>query len=281
MTSVIDWPKAVVLSAAEFDVVRDLLDLGPNPAALELSSPGVTDLDRAHVVRDAAATLAARGLFGGGRFHPGLAEDLRTVVVPDARRDLLLAPPHRQRALIGIRRGGAVLAVRLDDEVALVRITVEHASAALVELLGPLTPGSGPAVRIPARVLADAVTACDGVRDRLTTELLRRGTSGAEAALLQRMGDTGGLAQLGAGHGGPEPCRAPAVLLVHATAHGCFYQRRPVPERIGGPLPEDAVVHAGPADPARLAEELDRLAEAAEHRRSRIADPGPGDPVVI
>lgn len=273
MSSVIDWPKAVVLSAAEFDVARDLLDLGSNPAVLGLSSPGVTDLDRAGVVRAAMATLGARGLLGGGRFHPGLAEDLRTVIVPDLRRDLLLAPPHRQRALAGIRRGGAVLAVRLDDEVALVRITAEHASAALVELLGPLTPGSGPSVRVPARILADAVDACDGVRDRLTTELLRRGTAGPEAALLQRMGDTGGLAQLGAGHGGPDPCRAPAVLLVHATAHGCFYQRRPVPDRIGGPLPDDAVVHAGPADPTRLAEELDRLAEAAQLRRGRVTGP--------
>lgn len=267
MTAVIDWPKAVVLSTAEFDVARDLLDLGPNPAVLELLSPGVTDVERARVVRDAMASLASRGLFDGARFPPGLVEDLRTVIAPEMQRDLLTAPPYRLHALVGTRRGTAVLAARIDDEVALVRVAAGSASAALVELLGPVAPGAGPAVRVPARVLTDAVDACGGDRGRLTTELLRRGTSGAETALLDRMGDVEGMAQLGAGRGGPDACRAPGVLLVHATAHGCYYQRRPVPERIGGPLPDDAVVHAGPAAADRLAEELDRLADAARDPR--------------
>lgn len=272
MRTVIDWPKAVVLSAAEFDVARDLLDLGPNPAVLELVGPGSTDVDRARVVRDARATLAARGLLDGTVFRPGLVEDLRTVITPDAQRDLVA--PHGLRALVALRRRTAVLAVRLGDDVGLVRVAAADASAALVELLGSVVPGPGPVVRIPARVLADAAGACDGVRERLVPELLRRGTSGAEAALLDRMGGAGAVAQLGAGRRGPDPCRAPAFVLVHASAHGCFYQRRPAPDRLGGPLPDDAVVHAGPASPARLTAELDALADAAGRRRYRPAPAG-------
>lgn len=262
MRSVIDWPKGVVLSTTEFDVARDLLDLGPNPAVLELLSPGFTDVERAVVVRDARAALAARGLADGTTVRPGLVEDLRTVITPDSQRDLVA--PHGMRAVVGIRRRAAVLAVRLGDEVALVRVAAADASAALVELLGPVVPGRGPTVRIPARVLADAAAACDGVRDRLVAELLRRGTSGAEAALLQRMGDADATAQLGAGRRGPDPARAPAFVLVHATAQGCFYQRRPAPGRVGAPLPDDALVHAGPADTAGLVAELDDLAAVAD-----------------
>lgn len=264
MNDVIDWPKSTVLSTTEFDVVRDLLDLGPNPAVLELLSPGPTDVERARLVRTTLHDLTVRGLFTGDRFAPALAEDLATVVAPDRQLDLLA--PNGLRALVGVRGRAAVLAARLGDEVALVRVTVEQAPVALVELLGPLGPGPGPVVRIPARVLADAVAACNGARGRLTTELLRRGTSGAEAAQVERMGDVDAVAQLGAGRRVPQPSRAPACLLVHATPHGCYYQRRPVPERIGGPPPEDAVVHAGPADARTLAAELDALAHDVGRR---------------
>lgn len=263
MSSVIDWPKATVLGAAEFDVARDLLDLGPNPPVLELLSPGVTEQERAQVVRDATVTLAGKGLVTGTRFRPALVEDLRTVIAPDAQRDLVA--PHGLRALVAVRARTAVLAVRLGDDVGLARIAVEDASAALVELLGPVAPGPGPEVHVPARVLVDAAESCDGDHTRLVPELLRRGTSGAEAAVLERLAAGGSVAQLGAGRRGREPRRAPEFVLVHATADGCYYQRRPAPGRIGGSLPDDAVVHAGPASDTRLTAELDRLADADHH----------------
>ncbi|MYW74687.1 hypothetical protein GTW08_21450 [Pseudonocardia sp. SID8383] len=47
-------------------------------------------------------------------------------------------------------------------------------------------------------------------------------------------------------------------------------QRRPTPDVVGGPLPDDAVVHAGPADAAYLVRELDRLADEAQRRRAPV-----------
>lgn len=264
----IDWRRATVLTATEFDVARDLLDLGPNPAVMELLSPGATDVERARTVRGALISMGARGLFAHGAFLPSLVDDLRTVVAPELQQDLVVAPPHRQRALVGQRAGRAVLATRIGDDVALIRVRPHRAAAALVELLGDVVPGPGPAVRIPATVLAGAVEAAGDDADRFVPELLRRGCTGAEADLARRMGRVDGLAQLGAGRKGTHPCRAPAVLLVHATAEGCFYQRRPVPDAVGGRLPDGATVHAGPADADALTAELDRLADSARLRRS-------------
>ncbi|MEU6700062.1 ESX secretion-associated protein EspG [Pseudonocardia sp. NPDC046786] len=254
----LDWRRATVLGAAEFDVARDLLDLGRGPAVLGVLSPGPTDVERAGVVRAATRSLAARGLLGAGGFRSALVDDLRTVVAPEFQHDLVVSPPTAQQALVGYRSGRAVLATRIGDDVALLRVPPEQAAAALVELLGPLARGPGPTVRIPARVLAGAAAAA-GDRTRWVAELLRRGCSGAEAELVARMGDLRGLAQLGAGRSGPGGRRAPAVLLVHVTAQGCYYQRRPTPAVIGGPPPDGATVQAGPADAATLVAELTAL----------------------
>ncbi|MEJ8281738.1 ESX secretion-associated protein EspG [Pseudonocardia spirodelae] len=266
----IDWTRATVLSAAEFDVARDLLDLGRNPAVLELLGPGATDVERARVVRECRDSLAARGLFTGTAFDEGLVDDLRTVVAPEFQHDLVVAPPAWQRAVVARRAGRAVLATRIDDDVALVRVRPDDAAAVLVALLGEVVPGPGATARIPAAVLSEAAGLAGGDADRLVHELLRRGCTAAEAALVRRMGHLDGIAQLGAGRKGPDPCRAPGVLLVHATPEGCYLARTPTPDVVGGPLPADAVVHAGPADAARLVRELDRLADAARCRRAPV-----------
>ncbi len=163
-----------------------------------------------------------------------------------------------------------MLATRIGDDVALVRVLPDDASAVLVELLGEVVPGPGAGVRIPVAVLGEAAEGADGDADRLVHELLRRGCSAAEAEMLRRMGQVEGVAQLGAGRKGHDPCRAPGVLLVHATTDGCYVQRRPTPDVVGGPLPDDAVVHAGPADAAYLVRELDRLADGARRRRAPV-----------
>lgn len=249
----IDWSRATVLDVAEFDVVREQLDLGPAPAVLELTSPGATDVERARVVRTALEGLRRRGLVTAGRVRADLAEALRTLVSAELRHELLAAEPYPQRALIATRRDTAVLAVRIDDEVALVPVDPRRAPAALVALLGPIVPGPGPAARIPFRVLLDALDACGGDRERLGAELRRRGCTGAEAGLVERMADLHALAEVGTVRGGR---RASSFLLVLGTPHGHYYQRRPRPARLGGPPSPDAVVAAGPLDPATLLGEL-------------------------
>ncbi|ANY05627.1 ESX secretion-associated protein EspG [Pseudonocardia sp. HH130630-07] len=263
MTPAPDWSRATVLSGTELDVARELLGFGPGPAVLGLVSPGPTTTERDRLVRDVTAGLQGRGLVRDGRPVPGLAEELEVLLRPDARREVTVDEPHRQRAVVATRDRRAVLAARVGEEIALLRVDPARASAALVALLGPVVPGHGAPVRIPYRILLDVGDACAGDRSRLTAELLRRGASGTETALVNRMGECYALAEFGAASVGPRgPRRASSFLLAFATPTGWYYQSRPAPARLGGRPADTAVVRCGPADAGALAAELDTLARA-------------------
>lgn len=246
----IDWARAVVVSAVEFDVAWELLDLGDTPAVLELRRPGRTPDERARVVRDAMGTLRGRGLLRGCAPVPALAADLTTLARAGTVRDLVVSAPVRILAMAATAGASCLLAIRLDERVALARIPPERATAELVGLVGPVRPGPGPAIRIPARVLQDAVAAAGGDRERFTAELMRRGVEGTDAAAVLRMGELVGAGQLGASR---RELRATHPLLLHVTERG-FYRQRRVP-RAGA----DMLVEAGPVDAAALARELDEL----------------------
>ncbi len=246
----VDWARAAVLSVDEFDVAWELLDLGDTPAVLELQRSGRTYPERDRIVAAAIGTLRERGLVRGSAPVPGLAADLTTLARAGTVHDLVVTAPVRIAALAATRETSCVLAVRLDDRVALAGIEPWRAAAELVELVGPMRPGPGPAVRIPAPVLHDAVAACADEPERFTTELMRRGVDGPDAAAVARMGELTGAGQLGAGRRG---IRAPYPLLLHVTAQGVYRQRR-VP-RAGA----QTMVEAGPVDAATLTRELDDL----------------------
>ena len=266
MNRVVDWSRATILTVAEFDVALDVLGLGPAPAALELCSPGATDVERARIVRGSLAALRSRGLLHGDRFRPDPAEDLLTVTAADVRRELFVAEPFALRAVVGLRGRCAVLAVRSGEEVAMVRLDTRTASAARVELLGPLVPAPGPAVRVPFHVLLDTLRTCAGDRSRLAAELFRHGVCGTAATQLERMAQVYGMAELGAARGGPDPRRAGSFVLVLATPQGHYLQRRPAPDRLGGAPATGATVYAAPADRSTLVDELDGLADAIPDR---------------
>lgn len=250
----IRWERAVVLSAAEFDVAWELLDLGDTPVALELPSPGSTYGERDRIVREVLHALRDRALVRGSAPVPELAADLTTLARAGTVRDLVVTAPVRYAAVAATAGPSCVLAVRLDDRVALVRIPPDRAAAELVELVGPFRPGAGSAVRLPAGVLHEALAACHGDRERFTTELMRRGVDGPDAAAVLRMGELTGACQLGAGLGsGTATRRAPFALLLHVTEHGVYRQRR-VPADCGDPM-----VEAGPVDAPTLVRELDDL----------------------
>ena len=249
----VDWARAAVLSVDEFDVAWELLDLGDTPAVLELRRSGRTYGERGRIVAEAIGTLRHRGLVRGSAPVPALAADLTTLDRARTVRDLVVTAPVRITALAATGEAACVLAVRLDDRVALARIPPDRAAAELVALVGPVHPGPGPGVRIPARVLHDAVAASDGERERFTTELMRRGVDGQDALAVLRMGQLTGAGQLGAGSGGR---RAPYPLLLHVTAEGVYRQRR---VSQGG---AETMVEAGPVDAPTLTRELDELVSA-------------------
>lgn len=264
-----DWSRAVVLTLVEADVAFDVLGIDTPPPALDPPHHGRTLPERSRIIADTLTRLRARGLDPGRDTE--LARDLHRLARPALSLDLL----HRYRALLGavvtVDRAGAVLAVRHEDEVALLRVAPERAAESLVELLGPLTPAAGPTVRVPARVLSDAVRDAGDDADRLVVELMRRGMTGAAARALAATNDeVDALAQIGANAWTPTgQRRGPHVLTVQHNATGHHRQRlRSLPGR------ED-VVQAGPIDRAGLLREVDELVAATLDGAGPHDDTGP------
>lgn len=255
----IDWSCATVLSLAECDVAREMLGLHRFTAVLGLPSPGATEQERERIVRNATASLRDRGLVTGVRPSPELEQDMRLLVCAETHRDLVVTAPSRYSAVAATSGTQTVLAVRRGERVAFVGLPPQRATVELVGLLGPVVPGPGRPVRVPAAVLGDAVRAGGGDRDRFTAELMRRGLDGPGALALQRTSDVTGVGQLGASRRSRgRRRRAPVMLLVQATADGCYRQRRvPAP---GG----ETVVEVAAAGSRSLARELDELVTALE-----------------
>lgn len=263
MSAGTDWSRATVLTLVEADVAFDVLGIDTPPSALDPPHHGRTVPERSRIVEGTVAHLRARGLDPGR--DSDLGRDLRLLARPALSLDML----HRYRALLGavvaVDGAGTVLAVRHEDEIALLRVPPERAAEALVELLGPLTPAHGHTVRVPARVLSEAVRDAGEDTDRLAVELMRRGMTGAAARSLVAANDrVDALAQIGTNVAtATGRRRGPYVLTVQHNAAGHHRQRlvssdgRP-PGRPGG----TDVVEAGPIDRARLLHEVDELVAA-------------------
>lgn len=249
------WESATVLTLTEFDVCWEALDLGEMPWQLDPPSPGRTHDERRRIVAATLDGLRDRGLAGPLGPRTDLADRLRVLAAPDQSLDVRL----RARALVtgvGARRGHrAVIAVRHDGEIALLDVRAAEVPAALAELAGPITPGPGVAVRLPARVLDAARAAAPAEPDRFVLELVRHGVPDDDAHAMVRMCDgAGGVGQFGASARSRDGRlrRAPYVLGMHRTPAGHYSQLR-----------RDGVVTIAPLHRHGLLAGLGELAAAA------------------
>lgn len=257
MTALLEWSRATVLSLAEFEVSWELLGLGETPVQLDPPSAGRTMEERRRIVADVAAALHRRGLGDGRGPHPVLAERLRLLAAGDEldvrfRADTLVA------AVAARRHDRCTLAVRHAGEIALLDLRADEAGAALVELIGPVVPGPGRTVHLPAGVLDAARAASPRDPHRFGEELVVRGVDAQDAAQLVQM-CTGARhgGQLGATARGPVGRRrAPYVVGVHRTDQGCYRQVRRL-------TAGHATVTIAPVSGRELLDDLTRLADAA------------------
>jgi EspG family len=224
----LDWTRATVLGLTEFEVSWELLGLGETPPQLDPPSAGRTMEERRRIVADVCADLRRRGLGDDRGPQPVLAERLRLLAGAELTLDLRFRGDTLIAGLAACYANRCTLAVRHEAQIALLDLPVDAAAPALVELIGPVTPGPGAVVTLPAATLDAARSVAPDDPGRFAEELVWRGVPRLDAGRLVRM--CSGVRQRGqfgatARPGGTRR-RAPYVVGMHCTEDGHFRQLR-------------------------------------------------------
>ena len=226
---ILDWTHATVLTLTEFEVSWELLDLGETPWQLDPPRRGHTREERRRIVADALQALQRRGLGDDRGPHPQLAERLRLLARPESALDVRFRDRSLTAAVAARSGHRCTLAVRHQDEIAVLDAPGDAAAEALVELLGPVVPGDGVRTAVSADVLDAASAAAADDPGSLGVELHRRGVPDTDARLVAHMcGGTDRLGQFGASRrsGDGRTRRAPFVVGLHRTPTGHYAHLR-------------------------------------------------------
>jgi hypothetical protein len=186
---------SIRLSALELAACWMSLRLPEPPFLLQLPRPVGTresqdDVRRRFVV--ALAGLEPRGLSDGRRPAPALAAMLHTLARAGHQLDIRFSGPNGRPALaLGAVNGACGVVVTGGDgagPIALEPMDASRVPAALLGLLGLVTPGVAAAVNIPGEVFDRARAAAqDGNPWTLCDELIVRGVPRRDATALARV----------------------------------------------------------------------------------------------
>ncbi|WP_433277068.1 ESX secretion-associated protein EspG [Pseudonocardia xinjiangensis] len=225
----LDWTRATVLGVTEFEISWELLGLGETPPQLDPPSAGRTMEERRRIIAAVCADLHRRGLGDDRGPHPVLAERLRLLAGAELTLDLRFRGDTLVAGLAACQANRCTLAVRHGAQIALLDVPVDAAAPALVELIGPVTPGPGAVVTLPAATLDAARSVAPDDPGRFAEELVWRGVPRLDAGRLVRM--CSGVRQRGqfgatGRPGGGRRRRAPYVVGMHRTDDGHFRQLR-------------------------------------------------------
>ncbi|GAA1315099.1 ESX secretion-associated protein EspG [Saccharothrix xinjiangensis] len=221
--------EPITLSAEEFDVLWERLDLGQVPLVIKVPSPGRTHRERADLERRAWHGIGARGLGGPTGLEPELHHLLRLFSRPEREVD----------GRVWIGRSVRVLAVATGDDAAVAtlddnRLTFRRAAAsglasAVLGALPAHPAGTGHSVTMPSADLEAAVKRSDGSPKSLEDSLRRQGVRQEDAVTLVKMftglvhtGNFGAAARDKYG----KRCRPDRVVAFFDTEEGRYLQQR-------------------------------------------------------
>lgn len=247
--------EPVTLTALEFDVVWEHLELDEMPIVLRVPSPGATYAERSELVRSAWQSLAAKGYGRQVDLDPRLYGMLRLLERPRAEVDGRLWYGTETRLLVATNGDAAVLATLAGETLTL----REAAPTGLVrEALGALPAkraGEGRSVTLPSARFeraAEAGTTQDGFEAALRSQGVREDDA---RQLRDMIGDLEGHGQFGAAARDQWGARRRAdhVVGFFDTAAGRYVQiRRGSP----GSEPWSTL---SPADPRRMHQHVEAM----------------------
>ncbi|HCT81740.1 MAG TPA: ESX secretion-associated protein EspG [Micromonosporaceae bacterium] len=168
--------QTITLSALEYDVLWEHLQLGPFPPILEINSHGATLDERAQLTANVWESLAERELGWPNALDTRLQYRLRLLARPewelDARLQLSATGP-RTSALIAANHITATVAVLDAGRLTLRTVPADTITQQAVALLPPHPPGTGNSITLPADTL-DAAAARAGSDPHAFAQALRQ-----------------------------------------------------------------------------------------------------------
>jgi hypothetical protein len=174
----------IVLSALEFDVLWEHLELGTPPLILTVPSPGKTDEERAEFVQQAWSGMFGRGLGGPNSIDAELERLVRLLVRPEREVD---CRSTGVRALAAATAGEAVLATLSGETVTVRRTSAANLTSTIVALLPQAPAGPGRSVTVPTADFEAAAEAGGTDQHRFEEALYGRGIRGDDVATLMEM----------------------------------------------------------------------------------------------
>jgi ESX secretion-associated protein EspG len=253
--------EPVTLTALEFDVLWEHLDLGDMPLILKVPSPGRTNTERAHLVETVWQSLDAKGLGRSVSLAPQLVQLLRLIARPQRELDGRLWIGRSVRLMAAADTESGVLAVQEGDTLTLRPADGLGLPRHALSVLPPASAGPGYSVTLPSKDFEAAAREATAPKE-FEAALRRRGLRDTDAEALRKMiGDVLQQGQFGAAARDKwgRRVRTPRVISFFDTEAGRYLQVRR--DSGGG----EAWTTISPADHRRLLHHLTELhAEGAE-----------------
>jgi hypothetical protein len=191
--------EPVSISALEFDVLWEHLQLGAMPLVVKVPSPGKTYEERATLEQRAWSDLEARGLGRPVELHPDIEFVLRLLARPDREVDARAWVEHSIRLIVASAGDDVGLAVLSDDRLTLRRISATGLASTAVSLLPSRPAGPGKSVSLRSDDFEAAANGAGGTQQGFHTALRSRGIRSDDAdALATMINDVLGTGNFGA-----------------------------------------------------------------------------------
>lgn len=258
--------ESLTISALEFDVLWEHLQLEDMPVVLRVPSPGGSYAERTRLVRAAWDSLGTKGYGRPVDLDPRLARMLRVLERPDREVDARIWVDRPVRVLAAVRNEFAVLAVYADNKLHLRPAAVTGLPREVLTVLPAAEAGPGESVTLPSSQF-EAAAAQTRTSKAFEAALKQNGVRDVDARNLVKMiTDVQGQGQFGAAARDKwgSRLRAGYVISFYDTAEGRYVQIRK--ESRGG----DAWSTISPVDSRRLHQHVksmfDDVVSVAERR---------------
>jgi ESX secretion-associated protein EspG len=181
--------EPISLSALEFDVLWEHLNLGTMPLVVKVPSPGKTDEERAELEEQAWADMASRGLGRKVDLDPDLEPMLRLLARPDREVDGRTYVDRGIRLLACSVGDEAALAVLSEGSLTLQRASAANLAGAALRVLPARSAGPGRSVTLRSEDFEAAANDVSRTREGFRAALLERGVRTDDADALTEMID--------------------------------------------------------------------------------------------